>query len=225
MQLRATVAERFRNTSNVSGDTLTKFGVLHYRLLNRVAAVCAQTRMTGFLMAGAVTVALPDAVATRTIVAPKRSKKLLVIGVGVILLLATAGGLWFTGILPSLLGLAHEPAAEHGDHAAAATGPHVPVFAELPEMVANLNAPGRRALFIKVKVRVELARAEDVAGFVAAQPRVIDLFQTYLREMRPEELRGSAGTYRLREQLITRANIAIAPARVVDVLFNELLVQ
>ena len=45
-------------------------------------------------------------------------------------------------------------------------------------------------------------------------PRLQDLFQTYLREMRPEELRGSAGTYRLREELIARANVAVAPARV-----------
>jgi flagellar FliL protein len=43
--------------------------------------------------------------------------------------------------------------------------------------------------------------------------------------MRPEDLRGSAGTYRLREELIARANVAIAPARVVNVLFTQLLVQ
>ncbi len=62
-------------------------------------------------------------------------------------------------------------------------------------------------------------------AFTAVQPRVIDLFQTYLRDMRPEELRGSEGTYRLREELIARANLAAAPVHVVDVLFTELLVQ
>jgi flagellar FliL protein len=56
-------------------------------------------------------------------------------------------------------------------------------------------------------------------------PRVLDMFQTYLREIRPEELRGSAGTWRLREELIARANIAVAPARVTDVLFTEMLIQ
>ena len=56
-------------------------------------------------------------------------------------------------------------------------------------------------------------------------PRLQDLFQTYLREMRPEELRGSAGTYRLREELIARANVAAAPAKVNDVLFTQLLIQ
>ena len=56
-------------------------------------------------------------------------------------------------------------------------------------------------------------------------PRLQDLFQTYLREMRPEELRGSAGTWRLREELIARANLAAAPGHVVDVLFTEMLIQ
>ena len=56
-------------------------------------------------------------------------------------------------------------------------------------------------------------------------PRLLDLFQTYLREMRPEELRGSIGTYRLREELMSRANIAAAPVRIQDLLFVELLVQ
>jgi flagellar FliL protein len=51
------------------------------------------------------------------------------------------------------------------------------------------------------------------------------MFTTYLREMRPEELRGSAGTYRLREELLARANIAVSPARVTDVLFSEMIIQ
>ena len=98
-------------------------------------------------------------------------------------------------------------------------------FMELPEIIANLNAGPRRASYVKIRPRIELARPEDEAAVRAAMPRVLDLFQTYLREMRPEELRGSAGTYRLREELIARANIALAPVRVVDVLFPEMLVQ
>jgi flagellar FliL protein len=43
--------------------------------------------------------------------------------------------------------------------------------------------------------------------------------------MRPEELRGSAGTYRLREELLARANLAATPARVTDVLFTQMLIQ
>ncbi len=154
--------------------------------------------------------------------AKKGGKKKLVILALPILLIAVGAGLWFTGILPGLLGMGHK--AETEEHQAKDT-PHAPVFVELPEMVANLNAPGRRASFVKIKVRLELSKEADQAAFTAAQPRVVDVFQTYLREMRPDELRGSAGTYRLREELIARASLAAAPAQVVDVLFSELLVQ
>jgi len=99
------------------------------------------------------------------------------------------------------------------------------VFADLPDIIANLNSPLHHPTFIKLKVKIELAKATDQAALTAAMPRLLDLFQTYLRDMRPEELRGSAGTYRLREELIARANIAVAPVQVTDVLFTEMLIQ
>ena len=159
---------------------------------------------------------------------PNKRRRLVLLAIPV--LLAGAGaGLWFSGVLPSLLGLgrngkAHGAAGGQGDPAA--HGPPVVTSVDLPEIVANLNSvSSRRASFIKLHTRIELSRAEDVAVAQAGMARLLDLFQTYLREMRPEELRGSAGTWRLREELIARANIAIAPARVTDVLFTELLVQ
>lgn len=145
-------------------------------------------------------------------------KKLLLLALP-LLLAGVGGGLWAAGVLPGPLGKA-APAPEEAKAAA-----KLPVFADLPDMVANLNAGARRTAFVKLKARLELARAEDQAVVAASMPRLLDLFQTYLREMRPEELRGSAGTYRLREELIARANIAVHPTRVVDVLFTELLVQ
>jgi flagellar FliL protein len=157
--------------------------------------------------------------------AKKGGKKKLIILAIPVLLIAIGAGLWFTGILPNMLGMGHkEESAEHAGKEKEKEA-HAPVFVELPEMIANLNAPGRRASFVKLKVRLELSKEADQAPFTAAQPRVIDLFQTYLREMRPDELRGSAGSYRLREELIARASLAAAPATVVDVLFSELLVQ
>ena len=95
----------------------------------------------------------------------------------------------------------------------------------MPEIIANLNVGQRRSSFVKMKIKLEIGRAEDVAAITAAMPRLQDMFTTYLRETRPEELRGSAGSYRLQEELIGRANIAVTPLRVVDILFTEMLVQ
>jgi flagellar protein FliL len=155
------------------------------------------------------------------------SRKRMVMLALPVLLSAVVAALWFTNILPPLLGMAK--VAGHGEGHAADAKPapqaHALNFAELPEIVANLNAGPRRTVYVKLRTKLELARAEDEAAVKAAMPRLLDLFQTYLREMRPEELRGSAGTYRLREELIGRANIALAPVRITDVLFTEMLVQ
>ena len=168
--------------------------------------------------------------------APKRGKRKLLLILVPVLLLGGGAGAWFSGLLPRLLGHGAEHvaegAAEHGaagekgekgDKKVAEVAP-APTFLELPDIVANLNA-GRRTAFIKLKAKFELSKPEDVAPVQAAMPRIVDLFQSYLREMRPEELRGTAGTYRLREELIARSNIAAHPARVLNVLFTELLVQ
>jgi flagellar protein FliL len=147
-------------------------------------------------------------------------KKLLLLAIPAVLI-AGGVGAWVAGLVPGMGDAKREKIAAEQK----ALAHPAPVFVELPEMVANLNSGARRSAFVKVQARIELSKPDDVAIFTADQPRVIDLFQTYLREMRPEELRGSAGTYRLREELIARASLAIAPARVVDVLFTELLVQ
>lgn len=146
-------------------------------------------------------------------------RKKLVLIAAPLLLLGAGAGLWFGGILPGLLGLGAPPPP------AAEAPPPTPGFVDLPEIVSNLNAPGRRASFVRLRARLEIADAAQAGLVQAAMPRLQDLFATYLREVRPEELRGSAGSQRLREELIARAAIAVAPARVTDVLFVEILVQ
>ncbi|WP_376091957.1 flagellar basal body-associated FliL family protein [Roseomonas sp. CCTCC AB2023176] len=151
----------------------------------------------------------------------KKGGKAKIVLLALPMLLGGAGaGLWFTGVLPGLLGM-HAPAPAR----ATDTAPRPPAFHDLPEILTNLNVPGRRPTFIRLRAKLEIARAEDAAAVQAAQPRLLDLFQTYLREMRPEELRGSPGTHRLREELRARANIALHPVRVLDVLFTEIVVQ
>jgi flagellar FliL protein len=149
------------------------------------------------------------------------SKKRMLILLGVPLVLITIGaGLWFTGLLPSMLG-----SHKNQERVAQEKKTQPPSYVDLPEMIANLNSAARRPSYIKLSARLEVPKAADVDAIRATLPRVQDLMQTYLREMRPEELRGSAGTYRLREELLARANIAVAPASISDVLFTQMLVQ
>ena len=149
-------------------------------------------------------------------------KKLVLLALPLVLIGAGAG-VWFSG----LLGGSAPPAAEATEAQAAEQQAQnrQPVFVPMPDITANLNAPGRRSAFIRLRSQIEVAGQQDAAALQAAMPRLVDLFTTYLREVRPEELRGSAGTHRLREELIARANIAASPARVTDVLFTEILVQ
>jgi flagellar FliL protein len=158
---------------------------------------------------------------------PKKGgkKKLILLAVP-LLLGAIGGGLWLTGILPRMLGLSHPSAAEVAKAEARKEAEKaLPVFLQLPEMVANLNSTARKQSYVKLNAKLQLAKEDDIKTVTADMPRLLDLFQTYLREMRPEELRGSAGIYRLREELIARARIAVAPVTVVDILFTDLLVQ
>jgi flagellar FliL protein len=145
--------------------------------------------------------------------------RLILLAVPVVLLLAGAG-LWFSGLLPHLPGSGkHDPQVED------AAKPVPPSFVDVPEMVANLNSNSHKPSYVKLSARIEVPKPEDAEKVKAALPRIQDMMQTYLREMRPEELRGSAGTYRLREELLVRANVAVAPAKVSDVLFIQMLIQ
>jgi len=149
-------------------------------------------------------------------------KLILFIVLPLLLLLGGAGASYFLGLFDALLGI--EATAE-GDAAEepVATGPSV--YYELPEMLINLNSTGKKSNFLKITVSLELESADAVHEVEAVLPRVIDSFQVYLRELRIDDLRGSAGLYRLREELLLRVNAAVEPVRVRDVLFKEMLVQ
>jgi flagellar FliL protein len=118
-----------------------------------------------------------------------------------------------------------EDAAATAARAEDAKPPKAMVFYNLPELLVNLNSQGRRSSFLKISLSFELADAADIPRIEAVLPRIVDAFQTYLRELRPEDLRGSAGLYRLREELLARVNTSAQPARVNDVLFKEMLIQ
>lgn len=147
--------------------------------------------------------------------APKGKRKLIIMGGAVALVLLLAGGGWFFFM--------RGPAKEVQ---AAAPPPKPPVFLDVPEVLVNLsNAPGERVQYLKVRVVLEVKDQPLSAQIAPTMPRVTDLFQTYLRELRPADLNGSVGLFRLKEELTRRVNAAISPNQVNAVLFKEIVIQ
>jgi flagellar FliL protein len=146
--------------------------------------------------------------------APKGKLKLIIAAVGVLAILG-GGATWFFFF------------RHHAEEVHAAAAPVAkPVFIDVPEMLVNMaGAPGERVQYLKVKVVLELKEDKQVEAIKPTMPRVTDLFQTYLRELRPVDLNGSAGLFRLKEELTRRVNAAIAPNAVNAVLFKEIVVQ
>ena len=165
-----------------------------------------------------------------------KKKLILFIVLPLLLVIGAGAGAYFSGLLDGLLHKnASEAAAPEAEKKPKSekkeAGPEQPtevqaaVFYDLPEILVNLNSPGRKQNFLKIRVSLELESALDVGKIEAVMPRIIDNFQVYLRELRVDDLQGSAGMLRLREELMARVNNAVKPAKVNDVLFKEMLVQ
>ena len=148
-------------------------------------------------------------------------KLVLFIVLPILLLGGGAAGVYFSGLADSLLGIGE--AGAEGEHAEAPPAPSV--YLDLPELLVNLNTGSRKSSFLKMSVSLEMEDKATIERLNEVMPRIIDNFQVYLRELRIEDLSGSAGLERLREELLLRVNSAIRPALVTDVLFKEMLVQ
>jgi flagellar protein FliL len=144
------------------------------------------------------------------------SKKLIIMAAAGLLVLGGGGaGAYF--FLSSKKSHDEKPVA-------AAKAP--PAFYDLPELMVNLQSPGNgRSSYLKARIVLEMDDQKLVEQVKPLMPRVMDAFQTYLREMRPNDLEGSAGLYRLRDELTRRVNLAVAPTKINAVLFKEIVVQ
>lgn len=157
------------------------------------------------------------------------SGKRLIIFAAVLVLVLVGGGVGAAFML-GLFGGEPPPAEETEAGAAQPAPPPQPqetraFFFEVPDLIVNLNTSGRKSTFLKIKIALELEGPQDTDRINEVLPRIVDNFQVYLRELRVDDLNGSAGMYRLREELLRRVNLAARPVRVRDVLFKEMLVQ
>jgi flagellar FliL protein len=111
-------------------------------------------------------------------------------------------------------------------HAEAAPPPKPAAYVEVPDMLVNMVAlPGERVQYLKVKIVLEVKEEKQVEAIKPTLPRVTDIFQTYLRELRSSDVNGSAGLFRLKEELTRRVNAAVSPNQVSAVLFKEIVIQ
>lgn len=153
------------------------------------------------------------------------SSKLIIIILLAIILVggAAAGAFFLMGDDSDDDAAVEEAAAKEGEPA----GPPKPsaYFYEVPEILVNLASTGSATRYLKLKINLEVSTEEDLAQLEILLPRVIDDFQLYLRQLRVEDLNGSSGIYRLKEDLLLRANQAVAPLQINNVLFKEILVQ
>ena len=158
-------------------------------------------------------------------------KKGLIIIIAVVLLLAGgAAGAYFAGLFggeedPVEAAAKHEEGHEVDPNSPEAKLANMPVYYELPEFLVNLSATGRQSSFLKMEVTLELRDQQAIPVVDANKPRIVDVFNTYLRELRTSDLSGSAGIYRLREELMARVNKTVEPGIVKDILFSEMIVQ
>jgi flagellar FliL protein len=150
-------------------------------------------------------------------------QKLIVAG-GLAVVLA---GAW--GASQFLGGSSGEEHAEGGEAAAHAPVSELPppnaAFFDVPDIIVNIQSADSTPAYLKLVVALELDNAEARAAIEPVMPRVIDQFQTYLRELRVDDVRGSMGVMRLKEELLRRVNLAAAPTPVRDVLLKEMIVQ
>ena len=152
---------------------------------------------------------------TEAAAAPKGKLKLIIAVVGLLVILGGGAATYFFVF-------------RHGGEEAHAEAPppKPPSFVEVPDMMVNLaGAPGERVQYLKVKLVLEVKEEKQVEAIKPSMPRVTDIFQSYLRELRPTDLNGSAGLFRLKEELTKRVNVALAPNQINAVLFKEVVVQ
>ncbi|MDB5447819.1 MAG: flagellar basal body protein FliL [Phenylobacterium sp.] len=104
-------------------------------------------------------------------------------------------------------------------------GPDGVLFYTLPDIVVNMQTADGRPTFLKLKLTLEMPDQDAVDALQPNMPRLQDMFQTFLRELRPEDLSGSQGSYQLRMEILRRVNLVIAPAHANAVLIEEMLIN
>jgi flagellar FliL protein len=148
-----------------------------------------------------------------------KSRKVLLIALPALLLILGGGGAGAYFFL-----FRHDAAKEAKAEEVPLTPPDV-AFADVDKLTVNIQGADATPTYLQLSVTLELENDAQKAGITALMPRVKDQFQAYLRELRTEDIKGSEGAMRLKEELLRRVNVATAPYKVRDVLLKEIITQ
>ena len=149
------------------------------------------------------------------------NKKLLIIAAAGLVVLILGGG---AGAYFFLFSGTDETKTAAAEPVIPPTPPQVAYF-EVPDILVNIQTPDGSAAYLKLSVALEIDSDLEKPGLQVLMPRLVDQFQSYLRELRIDDLKGSEGVVRLKEELLRRVNVSAAPYHVRDVLLKEMIVQ
>ncbi|MCP5412443.1 MAG: flagellar basal body-associated FliL family protein [Alphaproteobacteria bacterium] len=149
------------------------------------------------------------------------TKKMLMIAVPALLLVVGGGG---AGAYFFLFA-GHAAEGEHAQAEPEHITPPKVAFSDMADILVNIQSNDGTPAYLKLSVSLELDDEEHKEALQPLMPRITDQFQAYLRELRLDDLKGSAGVLRLKEELLRRVNVAAAPYHVRDVLLKEMIVQ
>lgn len=159
-------------------------------------------------------------------VKPSGNKSKFII-IGALLLVLGGGGsafFFFTSTGQNLIGRGAKDKEEASDKSPELNIETVQ-YTKIPEILINLRAADGRSSFLKA-LFVVVSPNEEVAKKVEKiVPLLLDQYQVYLRELDVEDLKGSVGIQRIRQELVNRTNALIGSEKVINVLFTNFLIQ
>jgi flagellar protein FliL len=103
-------------------------------------------------------------------------------------------------------------------------GPDGITYVTLPDELANLESPGGKASYLKLKLTFECADEDTVTAVTENLPRIHDILQGFMSELRPEDISGSQGNFQIRLEILRRVNLVLAPGKINSVLIQEMLI-
>ncbi len=102
-------------------------------------------------------------------------------------------------------------------------GPDGTKYFKMPDVIANIQSPDGHASYLKLKLTFECD--EDTADLLKdSMPRVNDILQGFMGELRPDDLSSSAGDMQLRQEILRRINLILAPHKINAVLIEQKLI-